>query len=68
MELWEMTLGEYKQSLKGKRIEHSYYNRQGQILMNHTHAVEGAIQLGKPIIKEVFESNIYLHKHIKSIK
>ena len=61
----EMTLDEYRESLRGQRIEHHYYNRYGQIKINHMNSVLGAFQLGKPIAREVVLSNSYLiHKGI----
>ena len=41
-----MTLGEYRATLKGKRVPHYYYNREGQIRVWHRDAVATALQLG----------------------
>ena len=50
--IWEMTQDEYICSMKGKRIEHWYYNRTGQLIHNHCVEVETALQLGK-IVPEI---------------
>jgi len=63
MNIWEMTLDEYRQSLKGQRIAHYYYSRKGQIITNHRVSVEQALQLGKPVRKEIISSNDYLVKY-----
>lgn len=47
--IYEMTLGEYRESLRGKRIPHYYYNREGQIRAWHRDEVAIALQLGYTI-------------------
>ncbi len=46
-QIYQMTLQEYIQSMKGKKIEHSYFNRLGQLQYNHKNEIEWALQLGK---------------------
>ncbi|MFB3431983.1 MAG: hypothetical protein ABL309_13785 [Phycisphaerales bacterium] len=50
LEPWEMSLDEYRDTMKGKRVERSgYYNRAGQIQANHRQAVTTALQLGRAV-------------------
>ncbi len=49
MRIYEMTLQEYIESMKGKKIEHTYFNRLGQFQYNHKNEVEWALQLGKSV-------------------
>ncbi len=46
MRIYELTIDEYRATLKGKRVPHYYYNREGQIRANHRDAVANALQLG----------------------
>jgi hypothetical protein len=68
MELWQMTLNEYRQSLKGQRVDRGekgfrYYNREGQIQANHRNAIELALQLGRAIPPEVLKGYPHITKH-----
>lgn len=53
MEPYQLTLKEYIATFKGKRIEHYYYNRYGQIRAWHRDAIAIALQLGHPIPEKV---------------
>ena len=59
MNIWEMTLSEYIASMKGKRVEHFYYSRKGQLITNHQNEVIWALQLGKPVPQTVIKSLFY---------
>ena len=59
MNIWEMTLSEYIASMKGKKVEHFYYNRLGQLIHNHQEAVIHALQCGKPVTSNVIKSLYY---------
>ncbi len=56
-EIWQMTLDEYRQLMKGKRIQKSggYYNREGLLQRTHQDAIVGARQVGSPIPSRVLE-------------
>lgn len=50
VEPWSMSLAEYRDTLKGKRVKRDgYYNRQGQIQADHRQSVQSALQLGRPV-------------------
>lgn len=53
--IWQMTQAEYIESMRGKRIKHSYYNRLGQLMANHKSEVEIATQCGKPVSDSVLK-------------
>ena len=55
----EMTLTEYIESMRGKRVEHGYYSRKGQLIQNHQNAVIHALQTGKTVTARVIESLYY---------
>lgn len=55
----EMTLDEYINSMRGKKVEHFYYNRKGQLIRNHMDAVIHAIQLGWNVPDGVIKSLYY---------
>ncbi len=59
MEIWKMTAHEYIQSMKGKRVKHSYYNRRGQLIHDHQNEVTWALQLGRDVPARVLESMPY---------
>lgn len=53
-EPWQMKLDEYVASHKGQRVQKTgFQNRLGTLQTAHRHAVEGALQLGKPVPVEV---------------
>lgn len=54
MPIWQMTLDEYRASLRGKKVERGpagfrLYTREGQIQADHRQAVEWALQGGQPV-------------------
>ena len=53
-EPWQMTIAEYKQSLKGLKLKKTpTYSRSGTIIHEHQNAVILAIQLGKAVPRKV---------------
>ncbi len=64
MKTYEMTLSEYKESLRGQRIPHNYYNREGQIRAWHRDAVANALQLGWTIPIDVLQAFKKEYSHI----
>lgn len=67
-EIWRIPQQDYVKSLKGQRIDRGpkpyYYNRLGQLIANHRHAVEAAFQLGKPIPPEVLAGYPELQREV----
>ena len=55
-----MTQAEYIASMRGKRVEHVYYSRMGQLIADHSMAVEHAAQLRKPLSDEVLKDYQHL--------
>ena len=49
MKIYELTIAEYRETLRGKRVPHYYYNREGEIRAQQRDAVTHAIQCGQGI-------------------
>jgi len=58
-ELHKMTFPEYVESMRGVKVEHTYYSRKGQLIENHKTAILHALQLGKEVRQSVINSLPY---------